>query len=729
MNPFSSHSWSKRKRRKSAKQRKQQRHLQPETLEQRQMLAADAFFHNHYHPEDVNDDGVVSVIDALSVINAMTRPDPSSIDQFTDVDNDGRQSARDALMVINRLNRPDQEPTDYQLGQRDQGPRPLPPVPEQRREFQSIDGTGNHLENPQWGSAGENLLRVAEAQYADGISEPAGSDRPSTREISNLLSAIEAEGQVSQRDLSAFVYVWGQFLDHDIDLSGNPGNPADYELFNIQVPTGDAWFDPTGTGEAEIPLIRSDYDPETGTSVDNPRQQMNAITSFIDGSQIYGSDAATLELLREFEGGRMLIRDNGLPPLDEDGNILAGDIRAAENPSLTAMHALFLREHNRMAEHIARQHEGWNDEQIFQHARLMVIAELQHITYHEYLPALLGRRAITRYEGYDSSVNPGIATEFSTAAFRFGHSTLNDDVEFFGNDGRAVSEELSLAEAFFNTAVLEENGIGSVLKYDASSLSQEIDLEVVDSLRNFLFGPPGAGGLDLVALNIQRGRDHGLADYNSTRVAYGLPAYESFADLTSNLELQEKLATLYGDVNHIDLWVGLMAEDHVPGASVGQLTQTIIAEQFQRLRDGDRFYYENVFEGEQLHRIRSTSLADIIQRNTEVRGLQDNVFFFRAEVRGQVTTLDLIRDQELLGDRPLRDRPASDGVAGVPVELLDEDGNVIASTTTDMRGNYRFRQFNETGDYQIRLAETGDTIDVLIRTGDMQLRELDFVLV
>lgn len=729
MNPFSSHSWSRRKRRKSAKRRQRQRNLQTQQLELRQMLAADAFFHNHFHPEDVNDDGVVSVIDALSVINAMSRPDQTRIDQFSDVDNDGRHSPRDVLMVINRLNRPEQEPTDYQLGERDQGPRPLPPVPESRDEFQSIDGSGNNVENPEWGAAGENLLRVATAQYADGISEPAGADRPSTREISNTLSAIEGEGQVSQRDLSAFVYVWGQFLDHDIDLSGHPDNPADYELFNIEVPAGDPYFDPTGTGEAEIPLIRRDFDPESGTSADNPRQQMNLITSFIDGSQIYGSDEATLELLREFEGGRMLIRDNGLPPLEEEGNILAGDIRAAENPSLTAMHALFLREHNRIAEHIEERHPDWNDEEIFQHARSIVIAELQHITYHEYLPALLGRRAITRYKGYDSTVNPGIANEFSTAAFRFGHSTLNDDVEFFGNDGRAVSEELSLAEAFFNTEVLEENGIGSVLKYDASSLSQEIDLEVVDSLRNFLFGPPGAGGLDLVALNVQRGRDHGLADYNSTRVAYGLAAYESFADLTSNVDLQEKLATLYGDVNNVDLWVGLMAEDHVPGASVGELTQTIIADQFERLRDGDRFYYENVFEGEQLHRIRSTSLADIIQRNTDVRGLQDNVFFFRAEVRGQVTTLDLVRDQELRGGRPLRDGPGSDGVAGVQVELLDEDGNVVAKTTTDMRGHYRFRQFDETGDYQIRLAETGETIDVLIRTGDMQLRGLDFVLV
>src|SRR5262249_50040119 len=152
-----------------------------------------------------------------------------------------------------------------------------------------------------------------------------------------------------------------------------------------------------------------------------------------------------------------------------------------------------------------------------------VIAELQIITYNEWLPALLGPGALPAYRGYKSNVNPGIANEFSTAAFRLGHSLLGDDVEFLGNNGLSVAEEVPLSEAFFNPPLLTENGIGSILKYLSSDPSSELDPMVVDSVRNFLFGPPGAGGLDLASLNIQRGRDHGLADYNSIRAAYGLP--------------------------------------------------------------------------------------------------------------------------------------------------------------------------------------------------------------
>ena len=333
----------------------------------------------------------------------------------------------------------------------------------------------------------------------------------------------------------------------------------------------------------------------------------------------------------------MVITDDGLLPLGDDGRVIAGDVRASENVALTSVQTLFVREHNRLADEIVAANPTLSDEAIYQQARAIVIGEIQAITYNEFLPALLGNRAISRYDGYDASVNPQLATEFSTAAFRFGHSTLNDDVGFFDNEGRDLFDEIELKDAFFASSLLDKTGIDSVLKYEASSQAQEIDLEVVDSLRNFLFGPPGAGGFDLVALNIQRGRDHGLSDYNSTREAYGLDAVDSFADITSDADLQGKLETLYGDVNNIDLWVGLMAENHVREASVGELTQTIIADQFERIRDGDRFYYENVFKGQELRAIDNTTLADVIERNTNVDGLQDNVFFMQAEVRGMVT--------------------------------------------------------------------------------------------
>jgi hypothetical protein len=221
------------------------------------------------------------------------------------------------------------------------------------------------------------------------------------------------------------------------------------------VKADDPLFDPTGSGEATIPLTRSEFDPATGTSVDNPRQQISRITPYIDGSQVYGSDQATADGLRTFSGGRLNITDDGLLPLDDAGMVIAGDVRASENISLTAIQTLFVREHNRLADEIAAGDTELSDEQIYQQARAVVIAEIQAITYNEFLPALLGNRAISRYDGYDSSVDPTIATEFSTAAFRFGHSTLNDDIEFFDNEGRAVRDEIELKDAFFNSSLLE----------------------------------------------------------------------------------------------------------------------------------------------------------------------------------------------------------------------------------------------------------------------------------
>lgn len=377
------------------------------------------------------------------------------------------------------------------------------------------------------------------------------------------------------------MYLWGQFIDHDIDLTdANRVNP---EHAPIEAPTGDEYFDPAGTGKQTLSFTRSVFDAATGDSAANPRQQLSSITAWVDGSQVYGSDQGTADSLRSFVGGRMLVSDDGLPPM-QDGSFVVGDIRGNENIELTAMHALFLREHNLWADRISAENPGLSDEQIYQQARAIVIAEIQAITYNEFLPALLGQGALAPYSGYDASVNPTIANEFSTAAFRFGHSLVNDDIEFFGNDGRPIDEAIALREAFFNPSLLQEKGVDGILKYVASSQSQEIDLQLVDSLRNFLFGEAGQGGLDLASLKIQRGRDHGLADYNSARAAYGLEPVSSFADITSDPELQQKLADLYGDVDDIDLWVGVLAEDHAAGSSLGELGTTIVADQFTRLR-------------------------------------------------------------------------------------------------------------------------------------------------
>src|SRR5262245_5822197 len=589
--------------------------------------------------------------------------------------------------------------------------------------FRSIDGTGNNLSHLAWGSAGSDLLRLAPAAYANGISTPAGTTRPSARVVSNTVVDQGGEDIISDRFLSAMIYAWGQFVDHDLDLTPN-ARPA--EPFNVAVPSGDPSFDPGNTSTQVIPLNRSLSDPATGTAVGNPRQQVNTITAWLDGSQIYGSDAATADKLRTHVGGRLKTSpgadgvtgtmDDMLPlnnsatfptgtlPMANDAHLVpdnqlfaAGDVRANENIELTSLHTLFVREHNRIADAISRANPRMSDEQIYQTARAQVIAELEAITYNEWLPALLGPNALRLYRGYNPNVNPGIANEFSTAAFRLGHSMLGDDVEFLGNNGLPVADEVPLSQAFFNPPLLTENGTDPVLKYLASDPSSEVDTKVVDSVRNFLFGPPGAGGLDLASLNIQRGRDHGLADYNTIRAAYGLPRVTDFSQITSDAELQTKLQALYGSVNNIDAWVGMLAEAHWAGRSTGPPVRAVLVDQFTRLRDGDRYWYERSYSGPALQTLEHTTLADVIRRNSALTNLQSNVFFFRVGISGTV-----FNDANGDGRRGRNERP----LGGQTVDLIDAtSGEIVTTTTTDARGNYSFDVTDGLGlgRYQVRV--------------------------
>jgi peroxidase len=604
--------------------------------------------------------------------------------------------------------------------------RSFRPHPEQLEErlvlassFYSIDGTGNNLAHPAWGSVGQDLLRVAPAQYADGISALAGPNRPSARAISDVIVTDTTDGNLpNNRFMADWVYAWGQFIDHDIDLTTN-GTGAQFQPANIPVPTGDPYFDPNGTGTQVINFNRSEFDPSTGTSTSNPRQQINNITAFIDGSMIYGSDPVVAGALRTHSGGMLKsspgpdgvigTQDDLLPfnnntyfpginldPNDpnaafsiandahlvpDDQLFMAGDVRANENIELTSVHTLFLREHNRIAGMIDKLFPSLSDESVYQMTRAVVIAEVQSITFNEFLPALLGPGVVPRYSGYNSNINPDIATEFSTAGFRLGHSLLAPDVQFLNPDASTEFPAVSLAGSFFNPPVVEANGADPILKYLGTDNAQEIDNKIVPELQNFLFGPPGAGGFDLASLNIQRGRDHGLADYNTTRVAYGLPAVTSFAQITSNPTLQAQLQQLYGDVNNIDLWVGGLAEDHVPGGSVGPLFQRIVAKQFQSLRNGDRLWFEKQYSGQTLFNLEHTTLSDILQRNTVNNDLQRNVFFFKMQITGTV-----FNDAN---DNGRRDR-GEGGVAGRVIEVLDPTGTVIATTTTAADGTYSF---------------------------------------
>lgn len=502
--------------------------------------------------------------------------------------------------------------------------------------YRSIDGMGNNIANPNWGKAGTSLFRLSGADYGDGISTMAGQNRPSARAISNGVSA-DPGPTPNSKGASDMLWQWGQFLDHDIDLTP-AHDPAEYKP--VTVPTGDPSFDPFSTGMQEIPLDRSIYDTATGTT--NPRQQLNQITSFIDASNVYGSDALRATTLRTNDGtGQMRTSAGNLLPFNTSGLpnaggtaptlFLAGDERANEQVGLTALHTVFMREHNRLATEIATDNPGFTGEQIYQEARKMVGAMMQSITYNEFLPMILGSAAPGAYTGYDANVNPSIANAFSTAAYRFGHSMLSDTL--LRIDGSGTVTPLALAAAFFNPSLLQTDGIEPFLRGLTAQTAQEIDPFVVDGVRNFLFGPPGAGGLDLASLNIQRGRDHGLPGYNDMRAAMGLAPITSYSEISSDPVIVALLEAVYGQIGNVDLvddvdlWVGGLGEDHINDGMMGELFSAILADQFERLRVGDRFWFENdMFEDVWMDYIESSTLSKIITRNTDVSTMQANAF-------------------------------------------------------------------------------------------------------
>jgi peroxidase len=500
-------------------------------------------------------------------------------------------------------------------------------------EFRAIDGDGNNSFFPELGAAGTPLARSMDTDYGDGISSMAGGERPSPREISNTVCA-QSGSIPNAAGASDMLWQWGQFVDHDIDLTPE-AEPS--ESAPIPVPTGDPFFDPLSTGTAVIGLNRSSYDPDSGYA-GHPRQQMNHITAWIDASNVYGSDDDRASALRK-RNGRMRTSSGDLLPFNTAGFpnaggnapslFLAGDVRANEQAALTAMHTLFMREHNFWADQIATWFPEAGGDLVYQLARLIVGAEVQVITYKEFLPALLGRDAISPYEGYDPAVDASIGNEFSTAAYRFGHSMLSPTLLRLDESLEEVPEgHLALRDAFFAPQrITDEGGIAPLLRGLTQQQAEEVDPFVVDDVRNFLFGPPGSGGFDLAALNIQRGRDHGLPSYNEARVARGLAAVTSFEEISSDPEIQTRLEAAYGDVDQIDMWVGGLAEDHVPGALVGPLVYSILVDQFERLRDGDRLWYRRTLGPTMTDLVEGMRLSDIIRRNTEIGfEIPDDVF-------------------------------------------------------------------------------------------------------
>jgi len=449
---------------------------------------------------------------------------------------------------------------------------------------------------------------------------------------------------------------WGQFLDHDV--TGTPefhdpddccAEPDREECINISVGDGlDSFYNPLGV--TCLSLHRSEPFCEENEDEGITREHFNINTHYVDASNVYGHDDETAESLRSFEDGLLLVEETlNLLPEDPANNDyeFAGDFRAREMPGLLSMHTLFVREHNRLAGLIKNREPNFSDEEIYQEARRINVAQYQSVVYGGYLPVVLGSQNIDGLEldrdgsDYDSSVDPTMTTEFATAAYRFGHSMIQGLVERFKTDNSGLFDNYLLHDVFFTTDVLKQNnggqlGFEQILMGLVTQAAQICDKEVTAETTNLLFAGDADFGGDLIARNIQRGRDHGIPGfccYYQLYVDSNFDCDDGWNDRYDDISQDNwsLLRDIYDRPSDIDLFTGGLAQEPNNGGLTGRVFQQMKYNQFLRSKNGDRFFFTHrnqagSFTRDARQTLINRTLSGIICDNTDITRVPEDAF-------------------------------------------------------------------------------------------------------
>jgi peroxidase len=521
----------------------------------------------------------------------------------------------------------------------------------------TLDGTSNALFDR--GAVLHTQVRVTPDSYTDGVGgngqqEVLGA-KPAPRDISNaVMNQEDNESFPNSFGFNEFGQFFGQLITHDIT--------------EAEVPEGRGEVIPLAGLAPFIPFSRT---PDADGDATNVRDQRSVVTSFLDLDLLYGRTQQKADLLRGEDGKLLTGADGYLPtyqdiavangqdptdpaviaelrevfPLLAPGNIAPGDERSNQTAQISIQHSIWLQNHNYHAEQLAASDPSLSDEEIFAAARAITEAEFQWVVYNEYLPKIIGAKNFAAYEGYRPNVDPSVINEWAQTAFRFGHDQSNNSQVKLTDSG-VVTEVQTLATAFGGSDGIigssnPSEDIAQWLRGMTSAATQEIDGRVVDGNRNFLFGL-GQNGQpiinDLTVIDIARGRDHGVGNYNALRAGLGLETYDSFnAYFTANgLNPADArmvaLRTVYGDdIDLLDSYVGGFLEKKVEGnlghdSQLGETFTLIVAMQFERVRDGDRFYFENRMNAEQIDGIKQVTMADILARTTDMGHVYHDAF-------------------------------------------------------------------------------------------------------
>ncbi|RIA97145.1 heme peroxidase [Glomus cerebriforme] len=576
------------------------------------------------------------------------------------------------------------------------------------QQYRSLDGTNNNLNVPNAGAVGAVYLNYKNAieLFADSTTAsmlscphnyqavtlpvvdkcvdilPEGTF-PLPRCLSDLGDGVQAtraqqfnetfvNNHKSKRKSSHMMTFWADFITFDITFS------QETEILNdaILIPSDDVTYLSEGStqiSQTTLPFSRSYNISSRGT--------VNLASAYVDGSNIYGVDETRLnEILRDpinrckmrltyGESGDSAL---GYLPKDANGNYIHGQetIRGS-NIFVDMIITVFLREHNRRCDNLTSIYgDKWDDETYFQEARKWTIALIQKINYLEYLSILMGS-PLLEFTQYDPSLTAGIDFIFITSTMRYGHSETSDNFNIVNQNGEIIT---SIPLNQVKTQV-EVFGVPTIATSIALQRQEEIDIFYSDYARNLQTTPNGPI-IDLASIDHLRVRDRGVPSYNDVRELYGFPRATDFSDITANVEIQGRLKSLYSSIDKVEAYIGGLAEDHYNNSNFGPLFQKSMQEQWQLIRDADRFWFESPdagFTKQEIEEIRNTTFRDVILRNSpNDTKLPDNIWF--VQPRNDLSSINSNANNDVDADGYLKENTFQiSQIYNIKWKIIDSD--------------------------------------------------------
>jgi heme peroxidase len=496
------------------------------------------------------------------------------------------------------------------------------------------DGTCNDWQHPAMGAAGQRFGRNVPLQHTFPEKEPALFS-PSPRVVSRRL--LTRETFIPAHTLNLLAAAWIQFQVHDW-FSHSKSDQGDD--FRIPLDKDDDW------SEREMRVRRTANDPtRRPDESDRPPTYVDHESHWWDASQIYGDNEAATAQLRDKLDGKLIFDEKAhLLPIDPATGIERTGFTDNWWIGLSLLHNLFAAEHNAIYDALRSEYPYWNSDQLFDTTRLVNTALMAKIHTVEWTPGilahptlqiamdanwwgLLGERinktfgrlsrsevvsGIPGSETNHSSVPYALTEEF-VAVYRL-HSLIPDEIEFYSASTGSLIKTLSFHQVAFDQArkVLDDGTrMADVFYSFGISHPGAITLHNFPRFLQNLTLPSGEH-LDLGSVDILRDRERGVPRYNLFRKLLHLEPIRSFEELTDNKVWANELREVYqGDIDRIDLLVGMLAEPFPKGFGFGDTAFRIFILMASRRLKSDRF-----FTSDYRPEIYTQAGLDWIDRNT-----------------------------------------------------------------------------------------------------------------